>query len=155
ARRAISIPGPLHAALRTLSEREGATLFMTLLTAFKVLLHRYTGQDDVVVGVPVAGRNRVELEGLIGFFVNTLVMRTDLSGDPPFREALRRVRDFAVGAYAHQDLPFEKLVAELHHGRDLGRNPLFQVVFQLFGHLSHSGVDPQALAPVRWIETGI
>ena len=104
---------------------------MTLLAAFQALLHQYTGQDDLVVGTPTANRNRVEIEGLIGFFVNTLVLRTDLSGNPGFRELLRRVREVCLGAYAHQDLPFERLVEEMHLARDLSRNPLFQVMFVL------------------------
>ena len=86
---------------------------MTLLAAFQALLHRYTGQDDIIVGSPIANRNRLEIEGLIGFFVNTLVLRSDLSGNPTFRELLVRVREVALGAYDHQDLPFEKLVEEL------------------------------------------
>ena len=94
---------------------------MTLLAAFQILLHRYTGQDDIVVGSPIANRNRIEIEGLIGFFVNTLVLRTDHSGNPTFRELLRRVRETALEAYAHQDLPFEKLVEELRPDRDLSR----------------------------------
>jgi amino acid adenylation domain-containing protein len=122
----------IYEALKELSQREGVTLFMTLLAAFLTLLHRYTGQDDVVVGTPIANRNRAQLEGLIGFFVNSLVLRTDLSGDPSFRELLTRVREMALGAYDHQDLPFEKLVKELQPERDMGRNPLFQVSFQLF-----------------------
>ncbi|MGA2224692.1 MAG: amino acid adenylation domain-containing protein, partial [Syntrophobacteraceae bacterium] len=122
----------LHEALVALSQREGVTLFMTLLAAFQALLHRYTGQDDIIVGSPIANRNRLETEGLIGFFANTLVLRTDLSGNPTFRKLLVRVREMALGAYAHQDLPFERLVEELHVARDLSYNPLFQVmlVFQ-------------------------
>src|SRR5262249_8415456 len=127
----MTIPADLISEVKDLSRREGVTLFMTLLAAFKLLLHKYTKQDDIVVGLPVAGRNRAELENLIGFFVNSLVLRTDLSGDPVFRELLARVRAIALDAYAHQDLPFEKLVEELQIHRDLSRNPLFQVTFQL------------------------
>src|SRR5262245_9834534 len=104
---------------------------MTLLTAFQVLLYRYSGQEDVVIGLPIANRNRTEVEGLIGFFVNTLVLRTDLSEKPTFKELLQRVRDVCLEAYAHQDLPLEKLVEELRPERDLSRNPLFQVMFAL------------------------
>jgi amino acid adenylation domain-containing protein len=127
----LKLPKPLAASLKALSQREGVTLFMTLLAAFNLLLHRYTHQDDILLGSPIAGRNRAETEGLIGFFVNTLVMRSDLSGDPGFRELLGRVKEVALGAYAHQDLPFEKLVEAIHPERDTSRNPLFQVSFQL------------------------
>jgi amino acid adenylation domain-containing protein len=127
----LKLPKPLAASLRALSQREGVTLFMTMLSAFNLLLHRYTHQTDILLGTPIAGRNRAETEGLIGFFVNTLVMRTDLSGDPGFRELLGRVREVALGAYAHQDLPFEKLVEAISPERDTSRNPLFQVSFQL------------------------
>ncbi len=114
--------------LKALSQQKGATLFMTLLAAFQTLLCRYTGQDDIPVGTLIANRRWPEIEGLIGFFANTLVMRTDLAGDPSFRELLQRVRSVALAAYAHQDLPFEKLVDELNLKRDISRPPLFQVM---------------------------
>ncbi|MBZ5859379.1 non-ribosomal peptide synthetase [Flavihumibacter profundi] len=117
--------------LEKLSRQEDATLFMTLLTAFNIMLHRYSGQDDIIVGTPIANRNMPELEQLIGVFINTLALRTNLSGDPGFRELLRRVRDVSLEAYNHQDLPFEKLVEELKPKRDLSRTPIFQVVFNL------------------------
>ncbi|MET0399651.1 MAG: amino acid adenylation domain-containing protein [Longimicrobiaceae bacterium] len=130
-RRTLLIPEDVARALRSLGRREGATLFMTLLAAFQLLLARWTGEEDVSVGTPVAGRTRLETEGLIGFFVNTLVLRTDLAGDPTFRELLARVRAAALGAFAHQDVPFEKLVEELAPGRSLAYTPLFQVLFAL------------------------
>ena len=131
ARQPLILPQKLANAIAALSEQEGVTLFMTLLAAFQTLLYRYTGQEDISIGSPVANRNRSEIEGLVGFFVNILVLRTDLSGNPTFRELLGRVREVALGAYAHQDLPFEKLVEELQPERDLNRNPLFQIVFAL------------------------
>ncbi|HEX8118473.1 MAG TPA: amino acid adenylation domain-containing protein, partial [Pyrinomonadaceae bacterium] len=127
----VTMPAPLGRQLQELSRREGSTLFMTLLTAFQTLLYRYTRQEDVVVGTDIANRNRGETEDLIGFFVNQLVLRTDLSGDPSLREALRRVREVCLKAYAHQDVPFERLVEELQPERSLGRAPLFQVKFVL------------------------
>ncbi|HEV2763850.1 MAG TPA: amino acid adenylation domain-containing protein, partial [Pyrinomonadaceae bacterium] len=114
-----------------LTRRENATLFMTVLAGFQALLHRYSGQDDIVIGSPTAGRNRAEIEPLIGFFINTLVLRTDLSGEPTFVELMRRVKEVSLGAYAHQDVPFEKLVEELQPERDLSRAPLFHVVLMM------------------------
>ncbi|MGA9377368.1 MAG: amino acid adenylation domain-containing protein, partial [Phormidium sp.] len=117
--------------LTRLSQEPGVTLFMTLFAAFNVLLYRYTGQSDILVGTPIANRNHDEIQGLIGFFVNTLVMRTDLSENPSFNELLIRVRETAMEAYVHQDLPFEMLVEALQPQRDLSYNPLFQVMFIL------------------------
>src|SRR2546421_5332266 len=104
---------------------------MTLLAGFRVLLARYSGQEDIAVGTPIATRTRAEVEGLIGLFINTLVLRTDLSGNPSFQEVLGRVREVALGAYAHQDMPFEQVVEVLQPERDLSRSPLFQVLFGL------------------------
>jgi amino acid adenylation domain-containing protein len=132
AARPFAWPAELGRGLQELSEGEGATLFMGLLAALQALLGRYSGQEDVVVGSPVANRNRSELEGLIGFFVNMLALRGDLSGAPSFRELLARVRETALEAYAHQDLPFDRLVEELQPDRDTSRSPVFQVAFQLF-----------------------
>ncbi|MFQ5853582.1 MAG: amino acid adenylation domain-containing protein, partial [Candidatus Binatia bacterium] len=131
ASQSLLLPQSLSEGLRALSRQSGVTLFMTLLAAFKTLLYRYTGQEDIVVGTPIAGRDRSEIEGLMGFFISTLVLRTHLSGNPSFRELLGRVREVALGAYAHQDLPFEKLVEELQPERDLSRTPLFQVFFNM------------------------
>ncbi|MDB9513950.1 amino acid adenylation domain-containing protein [Kamptonema animale CS-326] len=125
------LPPQLSSELKALSQQEGATLFMTLLAAFQVLLYRYSQQEDLAIGTPIANRNRSEIEGLIGFFVNTLVLRTDLSGNPTFRELLSRVREVTMSAYARQDVPFEQLVEELQPERSLHQNPLFQVVFSL------------------------
>jgi len=126
-----SLPADLSARLAELSQKHQATLFMTLLAAFQALLYRSTGQTDICVGTPIAGRNHSEIEGLIGFFANTLVLRTDLSGKPDFAELLGRVREVCIGAYAHQSLPFEKLVEELQPERNLSHMPLFQVMFVL------------------------
>jgi hypothetical protein len=149
----VVIGAEVTARLKELSRREGVTLFMLLLSAWQVLLSRYTGTTDIVVGTPIANRQRGEVEGLIGYFVNALALRTDLSGDPTFHELLRRVREVALGAYLHQDVPFEKLVEELEPERSLSYNPLFQVVFALentpdfnlqLPGLSIGGVDAEA-----------
>lgn len=132
------VPADVLHRLRALGADRGATLFMVLLAAFDALLARCTGGTDVVVGVPVAGRDRAELEGLIGFFVNNLVMRVDCSGDPTFGELVDRVRETTLGAFDHQDLPFERLVEELHPARDPSRNPLTQIGFQLV-QTQHTG----------------
>ena len=128
----MALSAALTQAITRLSRDEGVTAFMVTLAAFKVLLHRYTCETDIAVGSPIANRNRAETEQLIGFFVNTLVIRTGLKGDPTFHELLGRVRESTLGAYAHQDLPFEMIVERLQPDRDLGRNPLFQIIFQLF-----------------------
>ncbi|MCK5056391.1 MAG: amino acid adenylation domain-containing protein, partial [Candidatus Aminicenantes bacterium] len=121
----------LSVGLIALARKEQCTLFMVLLTAFKILMSRYSGQEDIVVGSPVAGRNWVEIEGLIGLFLNSLALRTDLSGDPDFLELLGRVKETTLGAYSHQDIPFEKLLEEFSPERDLSRTPLFQVFFNM------------------------
>jgi hypothetical protein len=126
-----TLPAVLSAALARLSRSEGVTLFMTLFGAFMVLLSRATGQEDVAVGSVIANRTRREIEGLIGFFVNTLVLRGDVSGNPDFRQMLRRSREVSLSAFAHQDLPFEKVVEQLAPQRDASRTPLFQVVLAL------------------------
>jgi amino acid adenylation domain-containing protein len=125
------LPRDLADGLRRLGLESRASLFMVLIAGFDALLHRWSGQDDVLIGTPVAGRVRPEVEDLIGFFLNTLVLRADLSGRPSFAELVRRVREVAVGAYGHQDVPFEKILAEVQPERDLSRTPLFQVYFNL------------------------
>jgi amino acid adenylation domain-containing protein len=131
ANHALLVPRPLLDAFKTLTQKEGATFFMTLLAAFNLLLSRYSGQEDIVVGTSIAGRKQAETEKLIGFFVNNLAIRTDLSGNPSFRDLIARMREATLGAFEHQDLPFEKLVEELRQERDLSRNPIFQVFFVL------------------------
>ena len=143
--------------LRDLSQQEEATLFMTLLAAFQFVLGRYSGQDDMVVGTAVAGRNRAELEGVIGFFINTLAMRTDMSGAPSFRQLLQRVKQTCLEAYAHQDLPFDKVVEELSPQRDLGTQPLFQVLFVLQNtpHTADQPARPRTeVGPADHLEVG-
>jgi amino acid adenylation domain-containing protein len=135
----------LRESLKILSQREGVTLFATLLGAFNLLLQRYTGQDDIMVGAAISGRNRAEIEGLLGFFVNTLVMRTDLSGDPTFRQFLQRVKETALGAYAHQDLPFEKLVEVLNPERNASHSPMFQVMLSML----NMPMEPWSLPGLR------
>ncbi|MDM9379457.1 amino acid adenylation domain-containing protein [Chlorogloeopsis sp. ULAP01] len=130
-RKSFTLSTDLTEALKTLSRHEDATLFMTLLAGFKTLLHRYSNQEDILVGSPIANRNRNDIEQLIGFFVNTLVLRTDFTGNPTFKELLRRVRETTLEAYAHQDIPFDLLVEELQPQRNLSYAPLFQVMFIL------------------------
>ena len=127
----IELQGPLRDQLKQSGQRHGATLFMVLLGAFQLLLGRYAGQDDIVVGSPIANRNRREIEDLIGFFANSLALRTDLSGNPTFDALLAQVRETMLGAYANQDVPFDMLVEHLQPKRDLSRNPFFQVVLRV------------------------
>ena len=135
---AIELSTSLTSALNELSQTSGATLFMTLLAAIQVLLYRWSGQDDIAVGTPVANRHRPELENIVGLFVSTLVMRGDLSGAPSFRELLARIREVCLGAHAHESAPFELLVQELSPKRGLGRHPLFQAMLVLQNTPSHS-----------------
>jgi amino acid adenylation domain-containing protein len=154
ARRSFALPLELSEAIGSLSRREGVTLYMLLLAVFKVLLSRYSKSDDVVIGTDIANRNRSEIEPLIGFFANQLVLRTDLSGNPTFRELLNRVREVTLGAYAHQDMPFDRLVDELQAERDPSRNPLFQVMF-IFQNNPMPALEMGALAlePIEVSET--
>ncbi|MFD0586368.1 condensation domain-containing protein [Dactylosporangium darangshiense] len=133
-----AIPRAVSDGLRAVARDAGVSMFMTMFGLYTVLLSRYSGQDDIVVGTPIANRNRAEIEGLIGFFVNTLVLRTDVSGDPTFAELLGRVRARTLDAYAHQDLPFEQLVDALDVDRDRSRSPLFQVLFNYFADAERS-----------------
>ncbi len=150
AQQIVYFPTQLRDELKAFSQCEGVTLFMTLLAAFNALLTRYTGQEDLVVGSPLAGRTHTETEALIGFFVNTLVLRTDVTGDPTFRELLQRVRDTALNAYSHQDTPFEKLVAELRPERSLSYNPIFQTAFALQNEtISDLKISGLTLSPVK------
>jgi non-ribosomal peptide synthetase component F len=121
----------LTAGLKDLSRREGVTLFMTLLAAFDIIVARHTGSEDIVIGTTIAGRNRPEIENLIGFFINALPLRVDLTGNPSFTELLKGVREVCLDAYTHQDLPFERIVEAINPQRELSRNPLFQILFNL------------------------
>src|SRR5438270_6121374 len=145
----------LSQALKRLSQREGVTLFMTLLAAFQTLLLRYSGQSDLVIGTPIANRTRAEIEGLIGFFVNTLALRTDLSGNPAFCELLRRVRQVALEAYVHQDVPFERVVEAVQPERSLSHSPLFQVFFTLNQPLNSSLVLGEVMGTFLEVESGM
>jgi amino acid adenylation domain-containing protein len=150
----IELSTQLSGALKTLSRNERATPFMVLLAGFESVLHRYSGEVDLLVGTVVAGRNRVETEKLIGFFINTLVLRTDFSGDPSFRDILGRVREVVLGAYSHQDMPFERVVEELQPERNLSLSPLFQVLFT-FHHAPASPPEIPGLSmDVMEVETG-
>ncbi|MGZ7104598.1 MAG: amino acid adenylation domain-containing protein, partial [Candidatus Angelobacter sp.] len=155
ARIEVEFPRELKTALENLSRRFGTTLYMTLLTAFQVLLGRYSGQTDVVVGVPIAGRTYTEIEPLIGMFFNVLALRTDLSGNPTVQELLGRVRETALEGYAHQELPFERLVAELELERNLSYSPLFQIIFEM----NNTPQDTRELPGLRiekmWTEYGV
>ncbi|MFO0760428.1 MAG: amino acid adenylation domain-containing protein [Byssovorax sp.] len=146
-RKSFSLGPDLSRALQALARKENVTIFMLLVAAFDVLLHRYTGQTSVVIGTPVAGRGRGEVEGLIGFFVNTLVLKADLDAEMPFRDLLAKVKETCLGAYSHADLPFERLVQELAPERDLSRSPLFQVMFIL----QRSSPEPKSGGPRRGV----
>ena len=148
------ISKPLTEALIDLSRRQKVTLFMTLLTAFQTLLYRYTGQDDIVVGSPIANRDRPEFKDLIGYFVNTLVLRTCLAGNPSFEDLLSKVRKVTLGAYAHRELPFEKLVEILQPERSLSYTPLFQVMFMLLDELPEIHMEGLRVSPLA-VETGM
>jgi amino acid adenylation domain-containing protein len=146
------LPAPLSRALQAFCQREGVTPFMALLAVFQVLLSRYSGQEDLVVGSPIAGRRFAELEGLIGFFVNTLPLRTRLDDAPSFRELLGRVREATLGAYSHQDVPFERLVSELRPDRDMSRAPLFQAMFAFQNTRDEAGATAGAGLALRPME---
>ncbi|MDB9371999.1 condensation domain-containing protein [Nodularia sphaerocarpa] len=155
------LPKNLLESLKNLSKQQGVTLFMLLLTAFKILLHRYSQQDEIVLGVPSANRDRQEIEGLIGFFVNTLVLRTDISGNPTFQTLLERIRTTAADAYQHQEIPFAKVVEALQIERDLSHNPLVQVMFQVqnaayqLQNDTHLDLQlPDLEIQQTWVETG-
>ncbi len=141
----LHLPKELSEQLKALSKRENSTLFITLLAAFKTLLHRYTGQDDILIGTLAGARKRSEFENLLGCFQNPVVLRSDFSGDPSFRKILAQVRETTLGALQHDEVPFELVVKELHTERDLSRNPLVQVAFTLVPQVTSP--DRQAGAP--------
>ena len=148
-----TIPPDVTARLNEVGRREEATLFMLMLTALALLLSRYSGQEDVLIGTVIAGRQRLELEQLIGFFVNTLVMRVDLSGDRDFRDVLSRVRQTTFAAYAHQDVPFEKLVSELQPGRSLTHNPFFNTLL-VIQNVPRSEMSLEGLR-IEWLDPDV
>jgi amino acid adenylation domain-containing protein len=154
ARHPLQFSRELTDALTRLSQHEGTTPFMTLLAAFKVFLCRQTGQEDVVVGSPIANRTMAEIEPLIGFFLNTLVLRTDVSGNPTFLDLLKRVSETALGSYAHQDLPFERLVEALQPARDLSRQPLFQTMLHLQNAPAELSADGALTARMIKVDSG-
>ncbi len=153
-RQVMHLSPALTQALKALGQREGRTLFVTLLSAFNVLLSRYTGQDDIVVGTPIAGRPRAEVEGLIGLFVNMLALRSDLSGRPTFQELLNRVHESTLDAYAHQDIPFERLVDALKPERHLSHSPIFQVMFVLQNAPMPALEAPGVVMEAKPVDTG-
>ena len=153
-RQVMHLSPALTQALKALGQREGRTLFVTLLSAFNVLLSRYTGQDDIVVGTPIAGRPRAEVEGLIGLFVNMLALRSDLSGKPTFKELLNRVHESTLDAYAHQDIPFERLVDALKPERHLSHTPIFQVMFVLQNAPMPALEAPGVVMEAKPVDTG-
>jgi amino acid adenylation domain-containing protein len=154
-RQRMEIAGGAYASLTERAERKSVTLFMVLFAVFAVMLHRYTEQEDVVVGVPSSGRSRTELEPLIGFFVNTLIMRVKVASHDTFDEVLEHVRRVSMEAYSNQDVPYERLVEELRPERDKSRNPLFQVSFQLFERPSDTGLRKDFLLPYTPVDSGI
>jgi condensation domain-containing protein len=153
--RLLRLPAALTGEVKALGRRHGSTLFMTLLAAVELVFGRWSGQEEVVLGTPIAGRTRAETEPLIGLFLNHLVLRTDLGGDPSFAELLARVRETALAAFAHQDLPFEKLLLEIKPARDLSRTPLFQVLFNLINVPARALRLPGlAVSPLAAVEAG-
>lgn len=154
AQKYITIPASVSDRLKLLGQRENATLFVTLLTAFQTLLHRYSDQTDIIIGSPLGARNRVETEQLIGYFLNTIPLRADLSGDPSFRDLLKRTREVVLGGFANQDIPFEKLVDELRIPRLMDRNPIFQTMFQFQAMPAPTLQLPGTVSETLLIETG-